>query len=350
MSRSVWIPNDVSKGATSGIRMRRSSTASSVSAFTRYMLAAKAVWERAQPVLVVVGELEVRRPDVLLQLAHARRAWDDDDVRLSYEPCERDPGPRRIHLLSDLAQGVHQGLRVLPRLSAERAPDAPEVPRRRLLILPGEQALGQRAVSDDHPSLLLGPWKKASLRPSVDKAEEHLVREHRAAQCALGGLPGLEGMVAHPDVADQARRHQSPHPRHRGSRRKEWTGPVNLIEVEVLDVQSPSAAASTCGHLERESHWKELRRQEHIVSAAANRFANDAFGTPEAVDLGGVDQVDAELKRASNDGARLPPRIVSAIPPLGRAELPGPEPDRRQPRSTDLDELHSGSSPRARRS
>src|ERR1700694_553451 len=119
MSRSVWIPKEVSNGATSGIRIRRSSTASSASAFTESMLGAERDnSESCQPDIVVVAELQVRRRHVLFQLTNVRRARDRDHVRLMNYPGQSDLRATCSLLGADLAQRIDEGLRALPRLVA----------------------------------------------------------------------------------------------------------------------------------------------------------------------------------------------------------------------------------------
>ena len=49
------------------------------------------------------------------------------------------------------------------------------------------------------------------------------------------------------------------------------------------------------------------------------------------VDLGGVDQVDAEVEGTGNDAARLPLGVVGAVAPFLRAELPRAQADAREP-------------------
>src|SRR5713101_749796 len=101
MSRSDWTPNEVSNGATSGMPMRVSSTASSLIglAYRR---------QRAEPVDLVGGQVEVRRGDVLLHLIHAGRAGDGHHVGLSDQPGQRHLRRCGAVLRGDLAKSFHQ--------------------------------------------------------------------------------------------------------------------------------------------------------------------------------------------------------------------------------------------------
>src|SRR5467141_974618 len=142
MSRSDWTPNEVSNGATSGMPMRMSSTASSLIglAYRR---------QRAEPVSLVVGQVEVRRGDVLLDLLHAGGAGDGHHVGLPDQPGQRHLRRRGAVLRGDLAKSRHQ--RDDPRATgpSKVGPEASEVSRRRVLILARKQSLSERAVGDD---------------------------------------------------------------------------------------------------------------------------------------------------------------------------------------------------------
>ena len=71
-----------------------------------------------------------------------------------------------------------------------------------------------------------------------------------------------------------------------------------------------------------------LRATSPASGEDANRPSDNALGTSKAVDLRGVDQVHAEVQRPLDDDARDAASIFVAVAPLGRAELPGAEPDR----------------------
>ena len=55
--------------------------------------------------------------------------------------------------------------------------------------------------------------------------------------------------------------------------------------------------------------------------------AEDPLAAPEAVDLGGVEEGDAELERPAGRSRAASPLVVRAVAPLPGAELPGAQPD-----------------------
>ena len=90
-----------------------------------------------------------------------------------------------------------------------------------------------------------------------------------------------------------------------------------------------------------ERHDREqLRRNEHFVATVRDRAADDAFRLVAAVDLGGVDQVHAEVERPRHDRPGLVLRVVGAVAPVLRSELPRAESDYGQADTVDLDVSH----------
>ena len=96
---------------------------------------------------VVGRELDVGRPEVLVQAMQLRGARDRDDPRLLGEqPGERDLGRRRLLASRDLAEQVDQGLVRLDRLRREARDGVAEVGAvegRVLVDLAGEEALAR---------------------------------------------------------------------------------------------------------------------------------------------------------------------------------------------------------------
>jgi hypothetical protein len=91
----------------------------------------------------------------------------------------------------------------------------------------------------------------------------------------------------------------------------------------------------------RERHHREqLRCQEHLVAPAADGLAHDPLRAAVGVDLGRVDEVDAEIERPVHDGVRLRAGVVLAVPPVARAELPAAEPDHGDAGTFHLHEAH----------
>src|SRR5205807_3376051 len=74
-------------------------------------------------------------------------------------------------------------------------------------------------------------------------------------------------------------------------------------------------------------HRENLRRQEDRVPVFTDRRAEDPLAAPETVDLGGVEEGNAEFDRPAHDGVRLLPGVTLTVAPLPGAELPGAQPD-----------------------
>src|SRR5207248_2266205 len=132
--------------------------------------------------------------------------------------------------------------------------------------------------------------------------------------------------------------HQALEPRHRRPRRKQGAWPVLLIQVDVVDTEPAQAATRPPAGHEGKADRKQLAREENRVAAAANRLADDSLRPTEAIDLGSVDQVDAEVESAAYDLARGFGGVFAAVAPLGRTELPRAEADHRDSRPASLDE------------
>ena len=74
----------------------------------------------------------------------------------------------------------------------------------------------------------------------------------------------------------------------------------------------------------------ELRRELHLVAAAGDRPADQHLVVPGAVDVGGVEERDAELERAVDRGDRLVPVAVAVA--LAHPHAAEPEAPRRSVR------------------
>jgi hypothetical protein len=86
---------------------------------------------------------------------------------------------------------------------------------------------------------------------------------------------------------------------------------------------------------------EELRGQERLLAAPAQRGADDALAPAEPVDLGRVDQRHAEVERTPDDPPGLRTGVLAAVPPLTGAELPGAKADLRDRwQALDLGEAH----------
>src|SRR5207253_7601630 len=103
---------------------------------------------------------------------------------------------------------------------------------------------------------------------------------------------------------------------------------VHLVQVEARRAQPPRARVRAPPHDGRDrDEREELRREVCLVAAVAERRAEDSLAAPEPVDLGGVEERDAELERPPYDRCGVAPGVVAAVAPLARAELPRAEAD-----------------------
>src|SRR5213080_3582276 len=59
----------------------------------------------------------------------------------------------------------------------------------------------------------------------------------------------------------------------------------------------------------------ELRGEDNVVAAALEGLADDLLGLAGAIDVGGVDEVDAGVERGVDDPDRL---VVVGVAPRGR--------------------------------
>src|ERR1700682_6229901 len=140
-------------------------------------------------------------------------------------------------------------------------------------------------------------------------------------------LPGLEAEIAHAYMSNQPLIDQPLHAGHGRPRWKQRTRPLLLVEVDVIDAQSPRAAASPGFDHERQADRKQLGGDEHLIPPPANRLADDSFRAPEPVHLSRIDEVDAQLERSRDNCTGFPAGEFASIAPLGRSELPRPQPD-----------------------
>src|SRR5439155_20463946 len=98
-------------------------------------------------------------------------------------------------------------------------------------------------------------------------------------------------------------------------------------------------------HLQWQADRENLRGEEHSLAAIPDRLAHDSLGSPLAVDLGRVDEVDAELERAMDYRLRFLARVASAVAPLHLAKLPRSSAHGLNLGAAPLDELHRISPP-----
>src|SRR2546423_305077 len=256
-----------------------------------------------QPGVLVLGEIEVGGGGVRLQLSHARRARDGDDVRPADHPRQRHLRRRGVVGGSDVPQRLQQVSPALHVLGQEqrvgRADAAWRVPA---VVLPRQEPLSQRAVGDDQAVALLGPRQHVVLGLAHDEAVLHLVAQHWSIEGAFRLLPPAQREVADTDVADHPGALQPAHPPHRRGDRNDGVRPMDLVKVDAVDTEPVGAGQRPLLHDRRQrQHGEDLGGEERAVPPRRDRLADDALRLAEAVDLGGVDVVDPEVERPMDD-------------------------------------------------
>src|SRR5262249_22228195 len=88
-------------------------------------------------------------------------------------------------------------------------------------------------------------------------------------------------------------------------------------------------------------HRQHLGGDERLVPPPNDGLADGALRTAQAIELGGVDEIDAKVKGSLGDAERLAVREGPAVAPLWRSKLPGSHADHRQPDATHLDITHA---------
>jgi hypothetical protein len=123
---------------------------------------------------------------------------------------------------------------------------------------------------------------------------------------------------------------------------------VQLVEVDAVRAQAPKAVLHGSMHvLGSRAHSllvqpaAELRGHRHVVAAPTERASQVLFALGAAVDVGRVEEGDADIQRGVDDGRgsaviEAPPEIVAAQP--DDRHLQGPDPSRvhRPPLSADV--------------
>ena len=114
-----------------------------------------------------------------------------------------------------------------------------------------------------------------------------------------------------------------------------------VVEVDVVDGEAPQRRVAGCvdivgpavdpasARVVRIADDPELGRQHDLVAAVGDRFADEPFIGERPVDVGRVEQVDAELQRVLDRRDRLALvqasvklRHPHATQPLGRHDEP----------------------------
>jgi hypothetical protein len=247
-----------------------------------------------------------------------------------------------------LAQQREQRLGAAQVLRAEQRvhrPDATGPVARR--VAPTEQALRERAVGHHHAALTLGEGHQVGERAGLGEREGDLVADHRLTEGGVGGPPSLQGVVGDPDRADPPFPQQRPHPGHRHRVRDDGVGLVHLVQRDAVELEAAGAALVPVADDGGERrHREDLAGDDDRAAVTTERLAEDLLAAPEAVDLRGVEEGDAEFPGATHDVPRGPAGVVLAVAPLLRPELPRAQTHSADLAQTvDLEEAHGDQSP-----
>ena len=282
------------------------------------------------PVELVVGQRDVRRADVLVELVDSASADDGDagEVRLFDEPAERDLCGRGVKFVRDSAEFVKDVPAALGEVEileavGQRASGAfrPLEGRRvvvvRALVLAREEAAGQRRVRTDrdvlvgtHIEIVFHVVAVAGVEQRLGHLEALVVLDVALPQ-GFGQLPG--GHRRRAEVVDRPRTDEVVKRRQRLLDIAVLVPTVDVVEVEIVrieTVQCPldlgadvlAAQAGVVGTglaatVEGEVH---LRGDNEILAVViVEPLADVRFAGPVriAVDVGSIDEVDAALPR-----------------------------------------------------
>ncbi len=248
-------------------------------------------------------------------LLGARRARDHArHGRLREQPAECRLEHRDA---TGLGEGAIPIEHVPGRVVDEVAPLAHDAGVGRLLVaaeLAGEQAVLQGEVRQEAESEVTHGRQHLSLCAAREEVVLVLRRdEPRRPELArdelrLGDLPPAEVRVA--DVAHLARAHEFVEGGDRLVDRRLGIGSVELVEIDPVGLQpaqrpldgeadvAPRSPGAPCRQRRREACVPELRRDDDLVTAAAQRGTEErlAEAVLPPVDVGGVDEVDAGIE------------------------------------------------------
>src|SRR3984957_15480650 len=156
----------------------------------------------------------------------------------------------------------------------------------------------------------------------------HLVADDRSPKCGIGLLPTRQRVVRDAGSADGAAVEQVAHARHDHRIGDDRVGLVNLVERDVLELQSPRAGAlALLDHERKRRDRKDLAGHRDLIAVVAQSLAEDSLALSESVHLGGVEEVDAQGACAVHDIAGGAGGVTIAIAPLAGSELPSSQPD-----------------------
>src|SRR4051794_8269214 len=276
-----------------------------------------------EPGEVVVGQLDVGRRDVLLEISHLLRARDRDDVvAAAQHPCERELAGRAPLLLGDAPHALDEVEVALEVLALEARVVAAEVVLvevGRAREAAGEEAAPERAVGDEADAELAD--RRQDLVLGVARPQRVLALQRGDRVHGVGAADRLRRGLGEPEVAHLALRDELGHRPDGLLDRHAPVDAVLVVEVDVLDAEALQRGVAGAAHVLRAAvdaqalavlaaYVAELRRDHDAVAAVGDRAADELLVRERAVHVGGVGGVDAELERAVD----RPDRLVLVAP------------------------------------
>jgi len=209
-----------------------------------------------------------------------------------------------------------------------------------LLVGPREIPPRQRTPGNHADVLRLAVRQHLSLLLPVEQVVVVLHREKAVQPQILGGVLGLDELVGpHRTGAEIADLLPADRVIKRAHRRLDWgvvVPAVNLVEVEGVHSEPVEAGVQllldglpgeTAGVGVLVVHLEEhLRRNDHLLTSAFEGIAEDTLGFAQRVHVGGVEEVDAQVDGAVDDGVALL-LFEHPLAPLRSAEAHTPETD-----------------------
>ena len=199
------------------------------------------------------------------RMTHASATWAgvaSCAAAISRRACEQAGGPLEVVGQEQRVVGAHPGRwRVVE------------------VVATAQQTLGQRAVGDDQPIVVLGVGHQLAVGLAHRQAVLHLVGQHGRSEQPFGGAPPQQVEVADPDVAHEPDLLQPAHAPHGGAVGHKRVRPVHLVEVDLGDLEPAGRLdGPPLDHRRDGQHGEELGGQEHLVAPLGDGPADDALG------------------------------------------------------------------------
>src|SRR3954447_12360399 len=264
---------------------------------------------------VLVGQVDVRGCDVLLEVLDALGARDRHDVVTAREdPGDRDLARLHVVLLGDLLDGADEFHVLVEDLALEARVVAAEVVVRQVVRAadgPGEESAPQRRVRDEADPQLTRGVEDAVLGIA---GPERVLGLKGADRMNLVRAPdGLRAGLGQAQIADLAGVHELLHRPDGLLYLRVRVDAVLVVEVDVVDVQALERCVAGLTHVlgvaadaqalaVLAADVAELGGEHDLVAAVGDRVADELLVREGAIHVGRVEQSDAQLERPV-DGA-----------------------------------------------